>query len=367
MNGCDFAMRLTGLIDMVDSLVLGTWCLACPTKLLERSRVLGAVAAFGVFSKSPVPTPLWSSNTNERYAAWYLAAIVLQNRYRMTKTIFSTVAIVVLLAANLLAQNGRVFDDLSMASKILRGERKFALYLPWDYESSTRSYPVLYLLHGRTDDQTAWIQFGDLHRIADEAIRSGNATEMIIVMPDATSGAENYFNRIDSDWRYEDFFFEELIPYIEHTYRTRTTKQFRAIAGLSMGGGGTFVYALHHPDMFSSAAPLSASFTTTPEAFRKYFDIPDSISDDVFEPYWLRHSVLDMIKSMPDDQKKAVRWYVDCGDDDYLYEPNSLAHIAMRKNDIPHEYRVRDGNHRWSYWREALPEVLRFVSEGFIR
>ncbi len=134
-----------------------------------------------------------------------------------------------------------------------------------------------------------------------------------------------------------------------------------------MGGGGTFVYALHRPDMFLSAAPLSASFVTTPEAFRKYFDIPDSIPDSTFIPYWQRYSVLNLIDSVPEDQKKAVRWYVDCGDDDFLYEPNSLAHIAMRKNDIPHEYRVRDGGHRWSYWRQALPEVLEFVSEAFTR
>ncbi|MGA7306847.1 MAG: alpha/beta hydrolase-fold protein [Rhodothermales bacterium] len=285
----------------------------------------------------------------------------------MTKTVLSTVAIVVLLAPGAPAQNGRVYEDLSMPSKILGMERTYAIYLPWDYESSSRSYPVLYLLHGRHDDQTAWIQFGTVNHVADEAIRSGNATEMIIVMPDATTGTENYFNRLDSDWRYEDFFFDEFIPYIDRTYRTRTTRQYRAVTGHSMGGGGTFVYALHRPDMFLSAAPLSASFVTTPEAFRKYFDIPDSIPDSTFIPYWERYSVLNLINSVPEDQKKAVRWYVNCGDDDFLYEPNSLAHIALRKNGIPHEYRVRDGGHQWSYWRQAFPEVLRFVSEGFTR
>ena len=68
---------------------------------------------------------------------------------------------------------------------------------------------------------------------------------------------------------------------------------------------------------------------------------------------------------MPDDQKKAVRWYIDCGDDDFLSEGNCLVHIAMRKKDIPHEFRTRDGAHTWTYWREALPTVLEFVSMGF--
>lgn len=285
----------------------------------------------------------------------------------MRKTSFALALTATILTAPALAQHGRVFDNLTMTSEILGGERKYAVYLPWDYDSSDRSYPVLYLLHGRTDDQTAWIQYGEVHRIADEAIGSGAATAMIIVMPDATSGTENYFNRIDSDWRYEDFFFDEFIPYIDATYRTRTTRQYRAVAGLSMGGGGTFVYALHRPDVFFSAAPLSASFTLDMDSFRKYFDIPDSISDETLEPYWLRHNVLHMIENMAEDQAKAVRWYIDCGDDDYLYEGNSLAHIAMRKAGIPHEFRVRDGGHRWSYWREALPEVMKFVSEAFTR
>ena len=72
-----------------------------------------------------------------------------------------------------------------------------------------------------------------------------------------------------------------------------------------------------------------------------------------------------MIKNQTDENLKSVRWYIDCGDDDYLYEKNSLAHIALKKRGIPHEYRVRDGGHNWTYWRSALPEVLGFVSEHF--
>jgi S-formylglutathione hydrolase FrmB len=68
---------------------------------------------------------------------------------------------------------------------------------------------------------------------------------------------------------------------------------------------------------------------------------------------------------MPDGQKKAVRWYIDCGDDDFLYEGNCLVHIAMRKKEIPHEFRIRDGVHSWTYWRASLPKVLEFVSMGF--
>ena len=83
----------------------------------------------------------------------------------------------------LTAQTSKVFDNESMTSEILNMERKYAVYLPPDYETSQRSYPVLYLLHGSGDDQTGWVQFGEVKHIADKAIHEGKATPMIIIMP----------------------------------------------------------------------------------------------------------------------------------------------------------------------------------------
>jgi len=106
------------------------------------------------------------------------------------------------------AQSGKVMDNLSLPSKILKGDRKYAVYLPPDYETSQRSYPVLYLLHGGGDDQTGWVQFGEVLHIADKAILNGSATPMVVVMPDANTGQRGYFNDIKGEWRYEDFFFQ---------------------------------------------------------------------------------------------------------------------------------------------------------------
>ncbi len=167
-------------------------------------------------------------------------------------------ALLVLTTHFLLAQS-KVFDNLSLPSKILKSDRKFAIYLPPDYETSQRTYPVLYLLHGAGDDQTGWVQFGEVQHIADKAFSEGKATPMIIVMPDANTGQRGYANDPKNEWRYEDFFFQELMPYVEKTYRIKSEKRFRAVAGLSMGGGGSFTYALHHPELFSSACPLSAA------------------------------------------------------------------------------------------------------------
>ncbi|MFA9391585.1 MAG: alpha/beta hydrolase [Prolixibacteraceae bacterium] len=254
-----------------------------------------------------------------------------------------------------------------MQSKILNMERKYAIYLPPCYETSERSYPVLYLLHGGGDDQTGWIQFGEVLRITDKAIQEGKATPMIIVMPNANTGKRGYLNDVKGNWRYEDFFFEELMPYVEKKFRIKSEKRYRAISGMSMGGQGTYVYALHRPDLFSSACPISGGMEPLSieemEGFVKKWG--ETGTNEEIRKWYENRSPLFMIEHMPEEQKKEIHWYIDCGDDDYKYEGNSLAHIAMRKNNIPHEYRVRDGAHSWTYWRESLPEVLNFVSKHF--
>ena len=267
----------------------------------------------------------------------------------------------------LFSQGGKVIDQLSLKSKILNSERKYAVYLPSDYDHSNREYPVLYLLHGAGDDHTGWVQFGEVKSIADNANKEGLSTSMIIVMPDAQTGKRGYFNDIDNNWNYEDFFFQEFIPFIEKKYRIKSEKRYRAIAGLSMGGGGSFIYALRHPNMFSSACPLSGYmgklsynefYESNEEKLKKYR------REKVFN-YYSNHNALSIIQNQTDENLKSVRWYIDCGDNDFLYEGNSLVHIALKKRGVPHEYRVRDGAHNWTYWRSALPEVLSFITEHF--
>ncbi len=289
---------------------------------------------------------------------------ILKSDYMKRLIILTNLTMILIFST--FAQTGKVFDNLTMSSKILEGERKFAIYLPPDYETSERSYPVLYLLHGGGDDQTGWIQFGEVLHIADKAIQEGTATAMIIVMPDASTGKRGYFNDINNTWLYEDFFFEELMPYIEKMYRIKTERRYRAVAGLSMGGGGTLVYALHHPELFSSACPLSPSISYSIESLKVRLErYNEKYNEKDLQAYYEKHSALEMINSMSKEDVSKVRWYIDCGDDDFLFEASSLLHIAMRKKEIPHEFRIRDGAHNWTYWRESLPEVLKFVSDTF--
>lgn len=263
----------------------------------------------------------------------------------------------------------QIKQDNRMQSRILGREVNYSIYLPDGYDSDSRSYPVLYLLHGSGDDHTGWSQQGEVKYIADKEIAEGRASAMIIVMPDA--GQSWYLNRDDGSVNYENMFFEELIPHIESTYRTMKQKEFRAIAGLSMGGYGSLLYAMHRPDLFSSCFGMSSAVWTEEEMIERTRNNPDWVEQlygrRMPNDHWRRNSIIDLATNMPDEQKGKVRIWIDCGDEDFLFKGNAMLHITMREKNIPHEYRVRDGGHTWTYWRTCLPDALAFASVSFRR
>jgi S-formylglutathione hydrolase FrmB len=268
----------------------------------------------------------------------------------MKKTLL--LLITMLATAGISAQSRVV--DATVKSSILGVDKPYSVYLPDGYDTSERDYPVLYLLHGAWGYNRDWVDKGDMRTIADEAIASGRALPMIIVMPDARGEGENYagknmgyFNQ--PDWAYEDFFFGEFIPTIEKTYRIISDKQHRAISGLSMGGGGTAGYAQHHPEMFSSAAPMSGALGTL-----------EVIKQRISPTQFVAGATPEQVEALG-----TVRWFVDCGDDDYLLDANLDFIAQMRQKKIPLEIRIRNGAHNWPYWRSSLPTVLTFVSTGF--
>jgi enterochelin esterase-like enzyme len=279
-----------------------------------------------------------------------------------------------LTAAGLRAQTtGRVIEQLHMESKILGKAVHYTVYLPGDYQSSQRSYPVLYLLHGYTDDNTAWLQFGEINRLADQAIAEGSIPPMIIIMPNADSSF--YINSYDGKENYEDFFIKEFMPSVEKEFRIKSQKRYRAVAGLSMGGYGTLIYALKYPQLFAAAAPLSAAVFND-DAMTS---MPASQWDDLFGQLFGRglqgkdrlnnayrtNSILDLVKNNAAEKLKTVRYWIDCGDDDFLSKGNCLLHIALAEKGIPHEFRVRDGAHTWSYWRSGIIPALQFIGQSF--
>ncbi|HEY4207335.1 MAG TPA: alpha/beta hydrolase-fold protein [Puia sp.] len=270
-------------------------------------------------------------------------------------------------------QTGKVLEQKFVKSSILNRSVKYTIYLPLDYETSDRSYPVVYLLHGYTDDNTGWLQFGEINRYADKAIAEGTIPPMIIVMPNGDSSW--YINSYDGKENYEDFFIKEFMPTIEKTYRIKAEKHYRGVAGLSMGGYGALVYALKHPELFAAAAPLSAAvfadstMTTMPDnswanTFGQLFGRSLNGKDRLSKA-WYENSPLKIVESKSTDELRKVRYWIDCGDDDRLSEGNCLLHILLLEKHVPHEFRVRDGAHNWTYWRTGITDALAFIGASF--
>ena len=253
--------------------------------------------------------------------------------------------------------------ECELQSEILCTAKKYCIYLPEGYADGERAFPVLYLLHGLTDTHTAWRDKGNVQDIAAEVMRSGNACEMIIVMPDAGTDYDGYFNC--EGWRYEDYFFQEFIPHVENMYRIIADRQHRAIAGLSMGGGGTTWYAINHCDMFSSAYAMSALMGMIENSWISRS--PDE-RRRVFMESAVANNNIKAVDNATDEQRAriaSVRWFIDVGDEDFLFDNNMDFIKAMRSKRIPYQLRVRDGGHTWQYWQDALRMALPFVSEGF--
>jgi S-formylglutathione hydrolase FrmB len=273
------------------------------------------------------------------------------------------------------AQHSVINEDLSRQSKYMKGGVKYSVYLPEGYDSSTRYYPVLYLLHGYTDDDSGWIQFGEVQHIADQEIALGSATPMIIIMPDA--GVTWYIDDHKDEFQYSKMLIEELIPQVEEKFRVRKGKQFRAVAGLSMGGYGALHLAMRHTDVFSSCIAFSAAIFTdeewvnmSSESYNRTFaDLfgEDLQGDDRMTDHWKSFNPLYIVKSADSVRLNSVDYYIDCGDDDWLSTGNVTLHLNMREAGIEHEFRMRQGGHEWSYWRSGLVDALTFITMRFHR
>ena len=248
---------------------------------------------------------------------------------------------------------------LTIHNDALGQDMRYIVYTPKGYLTTSASYPVLYLLHGLSDDEKTWSsqEKGQMQRICDEYFASHPEQKRIIVMPDAR--ATWYRDAPFGPDQYETFFFDTFVPHVEKQFRIRTDRESRAVAGLSMGGYGTLLYAVHHPDLFSAAFAMSPAASV---GQRRPERRPDT-SDEQFAAMtkWAENNdVIAYLDSLAD--KKAVRFMIDCGDDDFCLPGAWDFFQKARKLGVPCELRIRNGAHSWDYWRVSLPMALDFIS-----
>ena len=282
------------------------------------------------------------------------------------KRVLTSLLTALLCASFASAQGSKIVTE-TVSSNILGYDVSVNVYIPAGYETDApKSYPVIYLLHGLYGTHLDWATQGHMKDVVDELCARGEIIRPVIIMPcagdsDVHHVLNGYFNVPKR--RYEDFFFQELIPTMESRYRIKADKEHRAIMGLSMGGGGSTVYAQRHPDMFSSCYAMSA-WLDNPEP-RNYNpeDKMDVVSKSVHD-----HSAIAFVENADEAtaaKLRTVAWFFDCGDDDFLMDLSVSIYQKMRGKGIKAELRVRDGWHSWEYWHTALRTALPFASTHF--
>lgn len=258
------------------------------------------------------------------------------------------------------AHKARVFpipvEHLYFHSEVLGVDKNFSVLLPRSYaKEPERRYPVVYMLHGAGENDWEWANIPVM--MISEAItmitNDGSATECIIVFPNANeAGHMGYFNQ--EGWKYEDYFFQELMPLVDKRYRTIPDKGHRAIGGLSMGGGGSFNYGMRHPELFSSVYAISAA--VSPTLFAQDQENPGVLPPTMNGGFYEADQI---------EKAKSVFFVLDCGDDDFLFNANVDTYKLMKKNGMNVQFRCYDGAHASYYWYDALRRAMVYFTRHF--
>lgn len=246
-------------------------------------------------------------------------------------------------------KSGVVVRDVIVPTDNLNGEEGIiTLYLPSDWQTSGKKYPVLYLLHGMWGDQNDWAN-NSMHTTCNNIINAGDCSELIVVMPNGDD--DFYVNGVRAGIMWETYFHEDLIPFVESHYPCRTDRSSRAIAGLSMGGFGTVYHAFNYPEKFCVAYAMSGAV----EGFGDYNPIVPSLK-----------AIFQQKGYTAEDYASLPELTLECGkSDSSCYTANVNTHDYLLSVNFPHTYIIRDGIHDWAFWNMCLPKALRAVGKYF--
>ncbi len=251
---------------------------------------------------------------------------------------------------------------LTLPSNALQRDLPYFIYLPDDYASGNRRYPVLYLLHGAGGDENIWVERGGIKDRADRLISNGDIPPAILVMPGCpgawwVDGAKD---------KAETAFWSELVPFIDKTYRTIDSRLARLIAGISAGGYGAVRYGLKYPERLAAVAALSpAIYAVTPPARSSARRDPAFLrSDGQFNQTLWTAENYPRLASRYFDQETRVPFYLVSADGDELgiaYETALLFKTIADQQPDQAELRIVDGRHDWGVWRNTLDDAIKYV------
>ncbi|MDD3118223.1 MAG: alpha/beta hydrolase family protein [Victivallales bacterium] len=216
-------------------------------------------------------------------------------------------------------------------------------------KSNRKTFPVLYLLHGLSDDHTIWMRRTSIERYVA-------AMDLIVVMPAVD---RSFYCDMQYGGKYWEFISEELPETVARFFPVGTKREETFAAGLSMGGYGALKLGLRLPERFAAVASLSgvtdiaARCRADDHAFRAIFgdSSPRDTADDLF--YLSRRLV--------DEGWRAPQIFQCCGTEDFLYEDNRRFHDHLKNIGMDTVYREMPGNHNWGFWDDRIKDVLAWL------
>jgi len=225
-------------------------------------------------------------------------------------------------------------------------DRSYFVYTPPGYDPrGPRTYPVLYLLHGFSDDASAWTAVGRAHVILDNLIARREAVPMLVVMPlgygtreildrSSTGPRDPAVGRMNVD-RFREALLREVVPAVERTYRVAAKREARAIAGLSMGGGESLEVGLNALDRFAWIGAFSSGGVLFSREFEETF--PELAAKD--------------------NGRIRLLW-IACGTEDGLLPGNRKFTAWLAARGVRHTAVETPGAHTWPVWRRNLAAFL---------
>lgn len=277
--------------------------------------------------------------------------------------------------------SGAKVEFAKFQSAALKGEAEYSIFLPPSYGKGTKSYPVVYFLHGLWNDHTSWTvdRYGHLYEQVNTMIADKRIPEIIMVHPRGDNSF--YTNYADGSKNYEDYITQDLVQYVEKTYRAREGSQWRSIGGTSMGGFGALKIAFKRKDLYSAVAAHSPIiFLSDPSHMPEQtknstrFDfftqaITPIFGNPVDLKRWAENNPLDIAKNA---DLKGLRIYFDYGTADRYNQTMGLGegvkafHQLLEKRQIPHTFKEHPNEpHGWELVSRHLSESLPFLCGAF--
>ncbi|MCI4666634.1 MAG: esterase family protein [Bacteroidia bacterium] len=251
------------------------------------------------------------------------------------------------------SETRQILDTVEVFSNSMSKEVAVTVVLPSNYnDRSVNKYPVIYLLHGAFGGHLDWIKSAPLESLADQY-------GFIFICPNGHPFGWYLDSPVDTNFRYEEFMTEELVPWVAQNYRGHTEPEKRAICGLSMGGHGAFYLSFRHQDIWGVCGAISGGMDLRP--FPDNWELTKRLGKlDSDKGNWLKYSVVGQLDSLNNQHPKI---YFDCGESDFFIDVNAALHDSLTRRGIEHIYKTRPGAHDWDYFAASLPDQLEFFAE----